>query len=30
MDIFRDTFIAKKVWRRQGSNPQPTGWESKK
>ena len=26
-DIFRDTLIAKKVWRRRGSNPRPTGWE---
>ena len=29
-DIFRDTLIAKKVWRRRGSNPQPTGWETRK
>ena len=29
-DIFRHTLIAKKVWRRQGSNPRPTCWESKK
>ena len=27
-DIFRDTLIAK-VWRRRGSNPRPTGWETK-
>ena len=28
-DISRDTLIAKKVWRRRGSNPRPTGWETK-
>ena len=28
-DIFRRTLIAKKVWRRQGSNPRP-GWKSQK
>ena len=29
-DIFRDTLIAKNVWRRRGSNPRHTGWEIKK
>ena len=29
-DIFRDTPIGKKVWRRRGSNPRPTGWETRK
>ena len=29
-DIFRDTLIAKKVWRRRRSNPRTTGWETKK
>ena len=29
-DIFRDTLIAKKVWPRRGSNPLPTGWETRK
>ena len=29
-DIFRDTLIAKKLWRRRGSNPRPTGWKTKK
>ena len=28
-DIFSDTLIAKKVWRRRGSNPRPTDWETK-
>ena len=28
-DIFRDTLIAKKVWRRRGPYPEPTGWETK-
>ena len=28
-DIFRYTLIAKKVWRRRGSNAQPTAWEHK-
>ena len=29
-DIFRDTLIEKKVWRRRGSNPRPSGWETQK
>ena len=29
--IFSATlFLQKKVWRRRGSNPRPTGWETKK
>ena len=30
LGYFRDPFFAKKVWRRRGSNPRPTGWETKK
>ena len=29
-NIFRDTLIVKNLWRRRGSNPRPTGWETKK
>ena len=29
-DIFRETLLEKKVWRRRGSNSRPTGWETKK
>ena len=29
-DIFRETLFAKKVWRRKGSNPRPTDWETRK